>query len=282
MKKEAIVATHRMINPARFVFVVGTPGAGKSLICQELERVLKGNDFKVARHGDYPFLQFLYKTDMDSDCHDRFKSDPKSEFIVLDPSVYDKALELVYDNILKNAKGSRTIKIIEFSRPRYDTSFLYYTLEALGQSVIVHASAPIQICIERNERRKAMLEARLRGPHAAQVFDEDPDVHYVPPSVMSSFYAKDEAEDERRSRDQKMVLSLMPARSYFCLDNTDDDRDAFRARVRQVTEDNLLPLFEGGESYEDYYYRRREQLRATMESIALSPNLTPEPLLVLS
>jgi hypothetical protein len=279
MKKEAIVATHRMIGPARFVFVVGTPGAGKSLICQELEKVLKGNDFKCTRHGDYPFLQFLYKTDMDSGCYDRFKSDPKSEFVVLDPSVYDKALELVYDNILKNSKESRTIKIIEFSRPRYDTSFLYYTLEALGNSVLIHASASIQVCIERNERRKTMLESRLKGQISAQVFGEDPDMHYVPPSVMSNFYAKDEEEDARRSRNQKLVLSLMPARSYFCLDNSADDRDAFRATVRQVAEDDLLPLFEGSESYEDYYYRRRDQLRVTMESIALTPNAMPEPLL---
>ena len=266
----------RMIDAAKFIFVVGTPGAGKSLICHELEKILKGNDFKCRRHGDYPFLQLLYKTDMDSDCHDRFKSDPKSEFVVLDQSVYDKALELVYDNILKNARGSRTIKIIEFSRPRYDTAFLYYTLEALGQSVIVHASASIQVCIERNERRKAMLEARLKGQYAAQVFGEDPDVHYVPPSVMSNFYAKDEEEDQRRSRDQKMVLSLMPARSYFCLDNSADDKDAFRATVRHVAEDELLPLLERGESYEAYYYRRREQLRGTMESIALETSATQE------
>ncbi|HEU4932282.1 MAG TPA: hypothetical protein VFT48_09375 [Pyrinomonadaceae bacterium] len=266
----------RMIDAAKFIFVVGTPGAGKSLICHELEKILKGNDFKCSRHGDYPFLQLLYKTDMDSDCHDRFKSDPKSEFVVLDQSVYDKALELVYDNILKNARGSRTIKIIEFSRPRYDTAFLYYTLEALGQSVIVHASASIQVCIERNERRKAMLEARLKGHYAAQVFGEDPDVHYVPPSVMSNFYAKDEEEDQRRSRDQKMVLSLMPARSYFCLDNSADDKDAFTATVRQMAEDELLPLLERGESYEAYYYRRREQLRGTMESIALETSATQE------
>lgn len=266
----------RMIDAAKFIFVVGTPGAGKSLICHELEKILKGSDFKCSRHGDYPFLQLLYKTDMDSDCHDRFKSDPKSEFVVLDQSVYDKALELVYDNILKNARGSRTIKIIEFSRPRYDTAFLYYTLEALGQSVIVHASASIQVCIERNERRKAMLEARLKGHYAAQVFGADPDVHYVPPSVMSNFYAKDEEEDQRRSRDQKMVLSLMPARSYFCLDNSADDKDAFIATVRQMAEDELLPVLERGESYEAYYYRRREQLRATMESIALETSATQE------
>ena len=266
------MATHRMIGAARFVFVVGTPGAGKSLICQELEQVLKGNDFKCARHGDYPFLQFLYRTDMDGGRRDRFKSDPKSEFVVLDPAMYDRALELVYDNILKPSMEPRTIKIIEFSRPRYDTAFLYYTLEALGHSVIIHASAPIQVCIERNERRKSMLERRLKGSYASEVFDEDPDVHYVPPSVMSNFYAKDDTEDEQRSRDQKMVLSLMPARSYFCLDNTEDDRDLFRATVRQVSEEELLPLFERGESYEAYYHRRREQLRATMESIAHSPN----------
>ena len=261
----------RMIGPARFVFVVGTPGAGKSLVCQELEQVLKGNNFKCARHGDYPFLQFLYRTDMDGGRKDRFKSDPKSEFVVLDPVMYDRALELVYDNILKPSMEPRTIKIIEFSRPRYDTSFLYYTLEALGHSVIIHASAPIQICIERNERRKILLESRLRGQFGShEVFDEDPDMHYVPPSVMSNFYAKDEAEDEQRSRDQKMVLSLMPARSYLCLDNTTDDRESFRALVRQVSEDELLPLFDRGETFEKFYYRRRHQLRSIMETIAVS------------
>jgi len=261
----------RMIGPARFVFVVGTPGAGKSLVCQELEKVLKGNDFKCSRHGDYQSLQFLYRTDMEVGRQDRFKSDPKSEFVVLDQAMYDRALELVYDNILKPSMEPRTIKIIEFSRPRYDTSFLYYTLEALGHSVIIHASAPIQICIERNERRKILLESRLRGQFGSRgVFDEDPDMHYVPPSVMSNFYAKDEAEDELRSRDQKMVLSLMPARSYLCLDNTTDDRESFRALVRQVSEDELLPLFDRGETFEKFYYRRRHQLRSIMESIAVS------------
>lgn len=265
-----------MIEPARFVFVVGTPGAGKSLLCRELGLVLTGNGFECTQHGDYPFLQLLYRNDMDSRRFDRFKSDPKSEFVVLDSSMYDRALELVYDNILKNSNEPRTIKIVEFSRPRYDTSFLFYTLGALGQCVILHASAPIQVCIERNERRKAILENRLKGPYASRVFDEDPNVHYVPPSVMSSFYAKDEEEDERRSRDQKMVLSLMPARGYFCLDNSNDDTDGFRAAVREVSENYLLRLFEDGETYKDYYYRRQEQLRSTLASITSSSNAAPE------
>jgi len=68
----------------------------------------------------------------------------------------------------------------------------------------------------------------------------------------------------------------MPARSYFCLDNSGDDKDAFRSTVRQVAEDELLPLLENGESYEDYYYRRRDQLRATMESIAIATSATQE------
>jgi len=38
----------------------------------------------------------------------------------------------------------------------------------------------------------------------------------------------------------------------------------------------LLPLLENGESYEDYYYRRRDQLRATMESIAIATSATQE------
>lgn len=256
----------RTIGPTKFVFVVGTPGAGKSLFCRELEVVLRGNNFECSIHGDYPFLQALYRHDIAIGRTDRFRSDDKSEFVVTDTSVYDEALKLIYDSILSATTNSRVVKIVEFSRPRYDTAFLYYTLRALGECVIVHMSAPIQVCTERNERRKRILEKRLTGI-PTQVFDEDPNLHYVPPSVMRNFYAKDAAEDERRSRDQKLVLSLLPTRGYFCIDNADDDKDSFRVTVRNVVETKLLPLFEQGESYEAYYYRRLEQIDATLSGL---------------
>jgi hypothetical protein len=263
----------RAIEPTKFVFVVGTPGAGKSLFCRELLVILRGSGFECSSHGDYPFLQALYRHDIGVGRTDRFNSDPKSEFVVLDTSVYDEALKIIYESILSASTNSRTVKIVEFSRPSYDTAFLYYTLRALGECVIVHILAPMGVCTERNERRKQILEARLTGvsPHP---FDEDPDLHYVPPSVMRSFYANDAKEDIRRGPDQKLVLSLLPTRGYFCIDNSGDDKVSFRVAVRNVVERQLLPLFEHGESYEEYYYRRHEHIAASLS--VLGPPVGPK------
>ena len=154
----------------------------------------------------------------------------------------------------------KVVKIIEFSRPRYDTAFLYYTIKALGECLIVNLSAPIQVCNDRNENRKKILENKLKGGIHSDIFDEDPDLHYVPASVMRNFYAKDSEEGIKRAREQKLVLSLLPTRGYFNIDNSEDDKDSFRANTRDIVETEIFSLLESEESYEDYYYRRLKQL----------------------
>jgi hypothetical protein len=262
----------REIEPCKFVFVVGTPGAGKSLFCKELATVLDGKGLRCDIQGDYPYLQLLYRTDPLGPRSNRFRPGKEgAEFVVTDPLVYDEALELLHKNVL--LQQTATVKIIEFARPRYDTAFLYHTLGSLLQSAIVHISTKLEVCVERNERRKRILEElkrnidrRLRGAPPTHIYDENPDVHYVPPEVMSEFYAKDTDEDELRSRDQKLILSLLPARSYVCIENNDDNMQTYREVAREVTEERLLPLITGGESYRDYYGRRFNEISEVLGS----------------
>lgn len=254
-----------LIEPARFVFVVGTPGAGKSSFCRELQTILEGRKFKCIPHGDYPFLQLLFREDRIDGRTDRFKPDPKSEFVVIDEEVYDEALKMIYNKVLAPAKqkhGDRVVNIIEFSRPRYDTAFLHYTLRAMSECLIVNLSAPIEVCNERNENRRKQLEKKLEN--RSDIFDEEPDLHYVPKSVMQNYYAKDSAEDRERANEQNMVLSLLPSRGYFVIDNSMDDKESFRITVRTLVENEMLPLLESGESYEGHYNRRLKQIERAL------------------
>lgn len=267
----------RAIEPCRFIFVVGTPGAGKSFLSKELETILQGNGLECRKYGDYPFLRSLYASDQALGRLDRFRSGGGSgaEFVVIDPSVYDIALKIVYEQVLSPETGQGIVKIVEFARPRYDTAFLYYTLGALSQSVFIHVSTTIDVCLRRNERRRRILEEHkseveraLRIGSPSGISPLDPDIHFVPLEIMREVYAKDETEDNQRSRDQKLVLSLLPARGYFCLENSHDEKDQFRARILEFVENKVLPLIMHGESYESYYNRRLKEIEESLRLFA--------------
>jgi hypothetical protein len=84
---------------------------------------------------------------------------------------------------------------------------------------------------------------------------------------MRDFYAKDQREDKQRSQNQKLVLSLLPARGYLSIENSSDDLIGFRERSGQIVQNDLLPLILDGEMYKQYYDRRLKELRATLDSL---------------
>lgn len=262
--------------PVRYLFVVGTPGAGKSTVGRELEALLQASKFQVNRAGDYPYLQKLFHSDMKQERRDRFRADPEAEFEVLDPAIYDEALKLLWEDQLSQSEESqqRIVHIVEFSRPAYDTSFSYYPLKILMHGVVIHVAASIEICRVRNDRRREALANKQRDDQNRHtIFSEDPDLHYVPDAVMSKYYAKDANEDRKRLYLQRRALSFLPFRGYFQLDNSGDDREAFIERVRAVAAPNLLPLIKNPEPFSTYYDRRIECMVKphAFEQVAVSP-----------
>jgi len=246
------------LPPLGYVFVVGHPGAGKSTFCRFLKDSLAGRGISVSKRSDYPFLQALFRLDLARGDTRRFDPDAKSEFKVKDLSVFDEALKLIHDEIIAAEVMPRSLRVVEFSRPHYDSSFLYYTLRALVNSAIVHVDAPLDICQIRNESRRRDLEKRLAGVEPAnEAFDFDPDTHYVPPPVYER-YRRDAQEWE----DQTLVLALMPTRGYFRIDNAGDDLAAYRTNCQNVINQYLTPLIDVPEPLKDFYRRRISALEA--------------------
>lgn len=241
-----------------YVLVVGHPGAGKSTFARVLAAHGSERGMNVERRSDYPFLQALFRLDMARGNAKRFEPDPKSEFRVKDLAVYDEALKLIHDEIISADVPPNTLRIVEFSRPHYDSAFLYYTMRALVNSAIVHINAPLSICQHRNELRRHYLERRLAGVVSpADAFDFDPDVHYVPPSV----YERYSNEAEGRA-DQALVLALMPARAYVPVDNSGDRLDEYRTACSNIVVDILHPLIDAPEKLANFYRRRTQALQS--------------------
>jgi len=235
-----------------YVFVVGHPGAGKSTFSRVFQSYGSRHGFSVDKRSDYLFLQALFRLDLARNDRTRFDTDPKSEFRVKDLAVFDEALKLIHDEIAGAHVPSGTLRIIEFSRPHYDSSFLYYTMRALVNSAIVHVKAPLEVCQARNELRRRSLEKRLAGVEVSNdVFDSDPDTHYVPPSVYDRY-----RRDSEEWANQDLALALMPARAYVPINNVDDDLVAYRAACEAIIDQSLKPLIDGPEKLVDFYRRR--------------------------
>jgi energy-coupling factor transporter ATP-binding protein EcfA2 len=253
------------IPPLGYVFVVGHPGAGKSTFCRVVESVLSKRGIKITRRSDYPFLQALYRLDSARGDYSRFNIDPISEFKVIDQTVYDEALRLIHDEIIGTEVPADELRLIEFSRPHYDSCFLHYTMRALVNSAIVHIDAPILVCKERNERRRIKLARLLAGVEPnPEAFDFDPDMHYVPELVYERYQRAENQYD-----DQALVLALMPARAYFHLPNEGKDLAAYRDAASKLLTNKITPMIKVPEPLNQFYQRR---IHAVEEFVANPPH----------
>lgn len=251
------------LAPLSYIFVVGHPGAGKSTFARMLVSYGERHGIAVDKRSDYLFLQALFRLDMARGDTSRFEPDARSEFKVKDLMVYDEALKLVHEEIVRAQTPPRSLHVIEFARPHYDSSFLYYTMRALVNSAIVHIKAPLEVCEARNELRRLNLERRLAGvAEPGDAFDFEPDTHYVPPTVYER-YRRESGEWS----DQALALALMPARAYVPIDNPQEGLPAYRERCEKAIEGSLRPLIDHPEKLADFYHRRI----AALESFVSRP-----------
>ncbi len=175
--------------------------------------------------------------------------------------MYDEVLRLIHDEVFARQHSDQALTVIEFPRPKYDSAFLYYTLKALVSSAIVQIDAPLSVCTERNERRKDVLEARLAGASPdADVFADEPDLHYTPRQVYERY-----KQNATAAYDPSLVLALTPFRLYFRISNAQDDLGRYKLVSKQLVIDSILPLVKTEELLYRYYERREIALREFLE-----------------
>ncbi|MCK4648761.1 hypothetical protein KAT51_04470 [bacterium] len=162
-----------------FIFLLGRPGCGKSVIYEMLTERLKkrGLAKEFIRIDDFPILKELF----DKDVHFKRHRKIAGGFEVTDWSIVDEVLKVVNERIKRLEQENRMI-FIEFARNNYLQALKNFTPEVLEKSLILYIFAPYQSCYQRNIKR-----FQEKG-------GEDLDSHIVPPDLMESYYKEDDFE----------------------------------------------------------------------------------------
>lgn len=162
-----------------FIFLLGRPGCGKSVIYEMLTERLKRKKVvkESIRIDDFPILKEL----LDKDIYFKRHKRKAGGFEVTDWSIVDEILKIVSDRIKRLEKENRII-FVEFARNNYLRALSNFAPEVLSKSLILYIFAPYQVCQERNIKR-----FKEKG-------GEDLDSHIVPPDLMKSYYKEDDFE----------------------------------------------------------------------------------------
>ena len=162
-----------------FIFLLGRPGCGKSVIYNMLTERLRKEKLarEVMRIDDFPVLKDIVDEDKEFKRHLR----KEGGFEVTDLSMLDDVLKRINDQLKKLEKPGRVI-FVEFSRDCYAHAMKNFDREVLDRSLILYIYAPFDVCLERNVRRFREKQKGL-------------DDHIVPSDMMHKYYRNDDYEE---------------------------------------------------------------------------------------
>lgn len=171
-----------------FVFLLGRPGCGKSVVYRILSKRVKGRGLveDTTRIDDFPILEELLEED---EAHEKHL-EKEGGFEVTDLSLLDDVLKQINQN-LKDLKGTKELIFVEFSRASYKRAMKNFDSEVLKDSLIVYIYCPFEICLQRNKER-------------FEEGAEEADDHIVPTDMMKSYYKKDDYEELFLDSEEKL------------------------------------------------------------------------------
>jgi len=202
-----------------FIFLLGRPGCGKSIIYNMLgERLHKEKLAReVMRIDDFPVLKDIVDEDKEFKRHLR----KEGGFEVTDLSMLDDVLKRINDQLKKLEKSGRVI-FVEFSRDSYAHAMKNFDSEVLDRSLILYIYTPFDVCLERNVRR---FRARQKGL----------DDHIVPSDMMHKYYRNDDYE-ELFLKSENELKKLVPAK-IIAIRNESDNLEKLKLEIdRTLTE----------------------------------------------
>jgi len=168
------------------VFLLGTPGCGKSEVYRRLSDRVVGERLArdVMRIDDYPKVRACFEADdaAEQAGRPRLYSNRGADggWLITNPALWDEALRLVNEDVRRERQTGRAI-FVEFARPDMVRSIgESFDAEVRASSLLLYIFCPFDICWERNVRRhEAALEAGI-------------DDHLVSREEMERTYLKDD------------------------------------------------------------------------------------------
>lgn len=189
-----------------FVFLLGRPGCGKSLIYRKLSERLREHGLEATRIDDFPILKELLDRDT------KFKRHYRKEggFVVTDFTILDDVLKEINEK-LKEEEGPDRVIFVEFARDRYLEALKNFEGNVLKRSLLVYIYCPFDVCVKRNVRR-----FRESG-------EKNLDDHIAPTDIMERYYKYDDME-ELYLRSEEELRARAPAELVVVRNDVDDER----------------------------------------------------------
>ncbi len=162
------------------IFFLGRPGSGKTTAIQELCDIAHRRAYSTICMDDYHILSRMSQEDISQK---KFRTTSYGGFDVLDPTVFDTALETLEQQVQVALQTERDgIITIEFARNDYRQALSQFSPEFLKDAYIFFIEADLNTCIQRIHQRAT---SSTTGSHTSSK------QHFVSDYVMHTYYSKD-------------------------------------------------------------------------------------------
>jgi adenylate kinase family enzyme len=161
-----------------YVFLLGRPGSGKSVVYRLAEEELAKKGITCSRVDDFLTLKEIFDADTEFKKHIR----KDGGFAVTDWAVLDEALRILNAQLKKMKKPDYVI-FVEFARDNYEKAMKNFDSELLSESLVFYVYCPYEECYRRNIER---FKKAQKSGH---------DDHIVPMHLMETYYRTDDFEN---------------------------------------------------------------------------------------
>jgi adenylate kinase family enzyme len=158
------------------LFILGSPGSGKSTVSLHITSILNSRNWESTRFSDHIILQKMFHADTEGN---QFKPAEFGGFDVIDLEAFNTALKRLE---LEVKEHSITVKpksfiVIEFSRNDYQRAFQQFSDTFLQDAHFLYLDVEIENC------KRRILE-RIANPSSEDDF-------FVSDYIFSTYYNKD-------------------------------------------------------------------------------------------